>query len=243
MAKQIIAKSDYIPIIGTNWAWPIVVIWQELKGLPARRPNEVQTGALENGHSVAIVAMASFMVESYLSRMKYILRERNELEDTFAKSTPIELFRRIVTDSGLADDLEELFVARDAVVHNHVWDSVICWTDDGMEFVGTPEHVRQLSGDKKFDKVIDRGKRATRRLELNLFPNRVGREDTKKCMRVACEALLQLEKMDRSFCYISHWPVRLNDKIVLLVDFMRNPDTCGEEPDHLPMAELDGDQG
>jgi len=243
LEEQDLATSGYVSIIGENWIRPIVAVWQELKGLPARPPNEVQTGALENGHSVAIVAMASFMVESYLRRMKYILRERNELEDTLAKAKLVKFFRSAFADSSLADDLEELFVARDVVVHNHLWDGEIRWTDQGMEFVGTPEHDRQLSGDRKFDKVIDRGKRTTRRLGLNLFPTRVWREDAKKCMRIACEVLLQLEEKDRNFCYISHQHVLLNDKTVSLVDFMRNPDTCREEPDHLPIAELDGDQG
>jgi hypothetical protein len=72
-------------------------------------------------------------------------------------------------------ELEELFVVRDVIVHNHLWGADVSWDDDGNMAVANRAHL--AGGDHKFQRVLDPSTRKTRLLQINLVPTSVNHED------------------------------------------------------------------
>ena len=90
-------------------------------------------------------------------------------------------------------ELEELFVIRDSIVHNHIWEANFKWDDEaGMKLLAA--ELWEGSGDKKLKKVIDENSRKTKLLGLNLFPTRISTADVVIVLREALSILLFIEE-------------------------------------------------
>jgi hypothetical protein len=100
--------------------------------------------------------------------------------------------------AGLADDVEEIFVLRDAVAHNHMWEATIAH-DETKGLVLVSATKRPGYGDDKFDRTVDLETRQTRRLQLDVFPNRIHRQTAVVAIRKCAEVLRFLEDTDIRF--------------------------------------------
>ena len=121
--------------------------------------------------------------------------------------------------SGFVDKIEELFVVRDVIAHNHVWEAQFQWDDEGgLKLMST--QLRQGYGDTKFRRVIDGSTRKTRRLDLNVFPTRICRVDAIAVLKVAVDFLLFLENEDRRYFYISPVSVEYHGHHISFVDLV-----------------------
>ena len=211
-------QSDYVSVIGISWLYPILALLEQLEPFKGQSGNDVQVAVKHNGYAVAVVTQATFIVESFLNRTRLFATASAA---SGKRQSALEFFRSQFPASGLDSQLEELFVARDVIVHNHLWEAEIVWTSTGMEFVAPPVHQgRPLYGDDKFDKVIDRTNRKTRILGLNLFPTRVCRQDAIIALKAAYGILEYLENQDRRYCYVSHWPLILHGRYLSFSDFI-----------------------
>jgi hypothetical protein len=204
--------SGYLSIIGVNFLHPIGVLLDELFSLEPRDPNEVQSSPLENGYSISLIMLTVLMVESFIRRIQFIC-EKEEIR------SPLQFIRQVFPDYEKIDEVEELFVVRDVIAHNHVWGCQILWDANGkMKFKSID---KRLGGDKKFDRVIDMKNRKTRCLDLNLFPTRINREDVSVVLNKALDLLLYLEEMNRNYVYISPQFLMIKRNPVLFVDYVR----------------------
>ncbi len=107
-------SETHVSVIGASLIRPILTLVETLESQPPVEPNEVKTGDRENGYSCAIAAFAVFLLESALNRTRYVRGE-----DAKRISTT-EYFAKISPDPEFAADVEEVFAARDAIVHNHL---------------------------------------------------------------------------------------------------------------------------
>jgi len=115
--------------------------------------------------------------------------------------------------------LEELFVVRDAIAHNHVWEAQYVWDDQaGMRLISAA--LEEGYGDTKFKRVSDMARRKTHRLSINLFPTRICYEDAKIVLKTATEFLLFLENEDRRYVDISSQYVKLGECLEPFVDLL-----------------------
>lgn len=205
------SPDGYVSIIGTSYLLPIAKLLESLEALKSRGPNEVQASSLENGYSAAIAILTVLLLESAISRAQYVL-------GISPPQKPVEFIRKTYPDCDLADQIEELFVLRDVIAHNHVWEAQMYWDEQGqMKLVEAD--LQTGYGDRKFNKVRNGNKRQTRILDLNLFPTRICRTDAVKVLKSAVDFLLFLENISRNFFYLSPQYVVYND-------------------DHLPFIEI-----
>ena len=195
--------EKYISVLGSVYIYPIAALLEKLKGLNLNTPNEVQASTLDNGYSVAIIVLTVLMVESVIGRTKYVLGKSN-VQGKLKSIKPIDFVRAKYPNSGFAEKIEELFVIRDVVAHNHLWEASFNWDEtNGMKFVDNPV-IQQDYGDLKFNRVIDWNTRQTRLLGINLFPTRVNHADAVTVLKIAVEFLKFLENQDRNFVYFTH---------------------------------------
>jgi hypothetical protein len=226
-----IMKSDdsgYLSIIGFNFMHPIVMLLEELEKKGPRSPGEVQAGAFDNGFSTAIIGLVVFLIESYISRTKYILHQDHGIE---VKRGALEFFKDNFKAPEIARKLEELLVVRDVIAHNHAWGAQITWDEQGLRFVGEPEHPGSpLYGDPKFRSVIEPETRKTKTLGMNLFPTRISYQDAIIALKSAYEILIFLENEEHRFCPVSHESIQYHGETMTFSDFIRKLDKPNDIP-------------
>jgi hypothetical protein len=204
--------EDYVSIIGISYLYPITSLLQELNSLGRKGPNEVQASPLENGYSAAVIVLVVLLIESAINRSQYVRGE-------YPVKKPLAFVADVYPDSGLLEELRELFVVRDVIAHNHVWDTRFQWdTEKGMRLISA--RLTEGYGDRKFRHVLDGTGRRTRLLCINLFPTRICYKDVKTVLKVAVEFLLFLENKDRRYVVISVQPVKFDGGLVQFTDLV-----------------------
>ena len=206
------STEDYVSVIGSSFLHPIATLLESLESLELKGPGEVQASSLENGYSAAIVALTVFLLESALNRTRYVQRKSY-------RARSLDFFRQAFPGSGLDNRLEELFVVRDVVAHNHLWDAKIKYNEHGLELISAsllPEY-----GDKKFKKVVDWNTRKTRLLGLNVFPTRICRADAVIALKCTLDVLAFLEKADRRYFYITPQLVKFKEQMTTFRDLIQ----------------------
>lgn len=167
-------KNDswsYISVVGKHYLWPIGDLIRSLRSHRCSGPNQVQASILENGYAASIVILLSALAESLIRRGQHFEGDKNWNAIGFARSRwPGER----------TDQLREVFVLRDVLLHNHLWIADVGSDADG-EMKLLQASLQEHFGDAKYRDVVDKVERVTRRLRLNVFPNRV-------CERDACVA-------------------------------------------------------
>ncbi len=236
MLKSMNKETDgYLSVFGTALLQSIVDLWEKLEEKPEKRPNQVQTNVVENGLAIAIIILTMAVVESLLNRTRYIMHCRNihnipEKE----KESLVSFFRLRFKKRGLANRLEELYVIRDVILHNHIWDAEV-HREGKLTFTKPPILVLG-HGDKKFKKVLNINNRCSKILRLNLFPTRISRRDARKVLRVAYDILYSVESVDQNYCVVSWMSVIYMKKGMEFSEFILR--ISGEYSDPIPIAEL-----
>jgi hypothetical protein len=199
-------NPNYVSVLFVHLLQPIFDLFQLLEQSDPKGPNEVQAGMLENGYAVSVVVLAALVVESALNRTRYV---RNEPE----RESAVDTLKRLCAGD-LPNDMEEVFVLRDIIAHNHIWTAAMRWDDSAGMALDCAEKLPAY-GDKKFDRVVDSKTRTTRRLHLDAFPNRIHRATAVTVLKKAVEVLRFLEGLDRRYVYLSQpWRVTRGKQLV-----------------------------
>jgi hypothetical protein len=185
-------STGYLSIVGFSLVEPLLHLVDTLESMEPKEPSEVQTGGQENGYSAAIIVLSVLILESAINRVRYF-REEEGRDPSAAK-----YFHTICPDPNLATAVDEVFTARDVIVHNHVWEAQIYWDRrkgmrTEMKFFEPPK-LREAYGSSRFRKVMDPVTRLSRHLKLNLFPSRIWRQDAYLVLKTIGQALRILEK-------------------------------------------------
>jgi hypothetical protein len=131
-------------------------------------------------------------------RLKYLHRG----EPAASKTSALEIFRGFFPAFSQIDELEECFVLRDVLAHNHLWEISYRWDESTpMELANAVRAF--VHKDQKYERSVDLATFRTRKLRLHIFPIRVDRRDTCRVLQTACAALRLLESYDRSVCQMS----------------------------------------
>lgn len=130
-------------------------------------------------------------------------------------------FRTAFSDSGFFGKLEELFVVRDVIAHNHVWEARFLRNDDAGMTLIVAELLKGY-GDNKFNRVLDPTNRKTRLLGINLFPTRICHDDAVLVLKNAVEFLLFLEDEGGHFMNISLQYVMVNGELRPFTEIVAN---------------------
>lgn len=203
--------EGYVSIVASNFVFPIISLFESLDSLDRHPPNEVQASPLENGYSLAIITLTVLMVESAVSRTQYMMKlaPPQKALEFIKREFPNDLFERV----------EELFVVRDTIAHNHVWEANVYWDEDGKLRLVDAQRVKGY-GDKKFEKVVDGNTRITKILGLNVFPNRICRSDAVTVLRTAFEFLSAVERKSHNYFSVSALIVKYKGAVIYFEKFM-----------------------
>ena len=110
---------------------------------------------------------------------------------------PLEFVKQHFEDK-LFQRVEEIFVLRDTIAHNHVWEARFFWDEHGKMKLVDAQLVEGY-GDKKYGNTVEYTKRKTKILDLNVFPNRICRSDAVTVLKTAFDFLTAMEKQDNNY--------------------------------------------
>ena len=161
------SPDQLVTIVGSSFFQPITDLLARLMGQPKPASSDVQTSSHENGYCASLVLLLVAMLESYVMRVRYINRDRFSIK----RISVVEYLRQLYSDYQRENELIEIFVVRDVIAHNHLWEIDFAWSEDSvMTFLQAEKE--STAGDKKYKKVVNEQKR-TNALELSILPTKV----------------------------------------------------------------------
>jgi len=212
--------NELVTIIGDSYFEPICTLLERLDRFNEHEKGNVQSGFFVNGFSVSICLLAVACLESYVMRVRYIKKASQKDID---KTPVVEYLPKLYQDFPYTPDINEIYILRDIIIHNHLWELAIVWNDDGMEL--TNANQKSL-GDKKYSAYVDVNKRRTTNLGLTINPIKVGKTEVLKVLQTMWKILIFLEKKDRNQCCVSAAHYRYKGKMKQFGEVVGMPETC-----------------
>jgi len=207
--------EGYVSIVASNFVFSIVSLIEALDTVGKHAPNEVQASPFENEYSLAIITLTVLMVESAISRTQYMMKisPPQKALEFIMQEFPNDLFQKV----------EELFVIRDTIAHNHVWEANIYWDENAKLKLVDAQLVKGY-GDKKFGKAVDNITRKTKLLRLNVFPNRICRSDAITVLKNAVDFLLSVESKSHNYFSVDALIVKYKGVVIPFKKFISELD-------------------
>lgn len=176
--------DDVVTIVGSAYFQPIADLVQNLLRKEPGGPFPGGSGVRENGYSTSVIVLLVAMLESFTSRLRFV---RNTELIAGGRSTP-DLLEEYFPGLPTKDDLVEVFLLRNVVVHNHIWHLDVSNYEAELRTISTPQNLG-CQTNKHYADVVDVVARRTRKLELNVNPTAVDRRDVLTVFRVVWKTL------------------------------------------------------
>lgn len=179
MAQPKSKPEDIVSVIGGQFFQPLADLIGHMVSRPYQKSDQVSSNYYEGGYATAIILALAVAVESMVARDRYFNRRAHGHE-----GLPVPEYMREVHRYRYYVRLSELFVLRDAIVHNHVWK--LC-------YVLRPRGGRRLvsalrvswSGNQRLRERLNPKQLRTKLLRANVIPMRMDRKDVLKAFHVA----------------------------------------------------------
>lgn len=208
-------NKTLVSVLGDSYFQPIADLIDCWFSRPRPRTNAVQSGYYEHGYSASVILLLVAMFESYVVRVRYINNGAVPNNVRSAIDILLHLYPSIRHKKALMD----VYVLRDAVFHNHLWEIEFSWGgSSSMVMRGAVKHP--AFGDKKYSARVNINTRRTKALGLSIVPTRINRTEARKVFQTVWKTLLLLEKKDRNQCSISNADVRFHGKTILFSDLI-----------------------
>lgn len=186
-------KQKLISILGSSYFQPIADLVDRWLSLPKPpRPNKVQSGFYEHGYASTVTLLLVAVFESYVSHLRFAQRPHAAVTQRHATHV---LFR-LYPDYRHKKALMDVYVLRDAIFHNHLWEIEYSWSGSPSMTLHTAV-MDAAFGNKMFKARVNLKSRQTKALGLNIVPIRVDRRDVLKVFDTIWKTLLFLESRDR----------------------------------------------
>ena len=207
--------DQYVSILGSRYQQPISDLLEKWSKKNRHPSNAVQSPYFECGYATSIILLLAAMFESYVVRVRYL--QRKTIPSKHRNAIAVMLY--IYPEFRKRKSLTEVFVIRDLVFHNHLWElEYVAESNPSMVLKESEKHPD--FGDAKYrDRVNSKTKR-TKALGLSVIPTRVNMIDARKVFTTVVGAMKFLENQDRRQCNISKARVRHNNKSVLFQDLI-----------------------
>lgn len=178
------AADDVVTVVASAYFQPIADLIQNLLRKEPGGPFPGGSGVRENGYSASIVVLLVAMLESYTSRLRFV---RNGELTAGGRSTP-DLLMDYFPDLPTKDELIEIFLLRNVVVHNHIWHLDVSDYEAELRTISTPQELG-FQTNKHYTDVVDVATRQTRKLGLNVNPIATDRRDVLTVFQIVWNTL------------------------------------------------------
>jgi len=206
------SQDSLVTIFGGALFDPIADLIFKLKEFPEPPGNEVQTPSIINGYACAICLLTVAALESYVMRVRHINKNIYPID----RSTCSDFLSSLYPDFTQKDVLTEIFILRDIITHNHLWNIDFTWDEEiGMRLDSAT--LDPNSGDKKYKDFVDKNSLKTKNLKLSVIPIKIGKNEVITVLSEVGKVLSFLENKNPT-CAISHCRTKKGDDLVSISD-------------------------
>jgi hypothetical protein len=165
---------DVVTIVGGSYFQPIADLIERLLKRPKPSPGPAGAGDWENGYAASITVLLVAALESFTSRVRF--KRTGEFDN--CGLAVADILKGYFPDLQGHDELVEIFLLRNIVVHNHVWHLDVSDFPE-TSTIATPRDLG-FKPNKHYESVIDVATKRTRKLGLHATPTSVDRTDVAK---------------------------------------------------------------
>jgi hypothetical protein len=178
--------TKYVTIIGVDIVQPLAALLEKFLSLPHPIDNQSRHGN-ERGYSASICLLTSVIVESFVMRARYL----NAEEEPAKKRSVHEFLSQKYPDFEWGDELVEVFILRDVIAHNHLWE-IESSSDRNIWTDLLRKQIHPLTDkwkDTKYRNYVDIEIARTKTLCLHVIPTQIERSDALKVLKVSKRTL------------------------------------------------------
>lgn len=184
--KNKFKKQKIVTVIGANYAEEIVPdLLEKSFGTYCKRDfskRNFQVSVHENTYSTSGIVLTVLSIEAYRNRIYYL--EKRKISKNVARDISSLFFDK--DNSFSKQDFEailnEIFVIRDVIVHNHIYEVEVV-SDENWDMLSHSQELLEGYGDdQKYKNFVNNRTRKTRNLGLNVQPGKIGFEDLFKVL-------------------------------------------------------------
>lgn len=204
-------EEKIISCIG-SYAQPIVNLNEIMHSFKYSGQSKIKVSPRENSYAASIIGLSILMLESIINRIKY-LENKNEEKN-------LDFFKNFF-DGQMYNELAEIYIMRDCIIHNHLWEFTIKYNENFEEEILDKKMVKGY-GDKKYHQYTDEESITSKNLKLNLNPINIGRDDVVKIFTFLKKFLNFIESKNKNYSYILNEHVKINNCVnddITLVEF------------------------
>jgi hypothetical protein len=195
-------QSNLVTIIGEAYFQPIADLVDGWLRRPPSAPNKVQSNFYEHGYAAAVVLLLVAMFESYVSRLLYL-----SCAKVPKNAHAIQVVREIIPRLRHKKALEDVYVLRDVLIHNHLLE--IDYEGGGSPLMVLKEARKHPAyGNRRYEARVNVAKLRTKALGLSVNPIRVNRRDVLAVFDIIWKTLLSFEAKYPSRFAVSYQRVR-----------------------------------
>ena len=178
-------EESLVSILGTHYPQAVAGLLENLLPLSPAPATRDKTPYPENAYSASICVLSAICFESCIMKLR---SERPEHQGREQPRRAIDYFGLLHPTYPALEQLRDVFVLRDSLVHNHVWKLNISW-DEQLNLNVDDATKAPFSGDKTYAARVDQAARRTKLLGLHVVPIEVDRTDAFKVIRVVWSGL------------------------------------------------------
>ena len=178
--------TKYVTILGPDLVQPLAILLENLLRLPTPSDGKSRHGH-ERGYAATVCLLTAILVESFVMRAKYL----NAKEESVKKRSVHEFMATQYPDFDSHDELVEMFVLRDVIAHNDLWEiESSAYRNIWTELLSKAIHpLTDKLKDKKYRNSVDIEDARTKILCLHVIPTQIERSDAAKVMKIAGRTL------------------------------------------------------
>jgi hypothetical protein len=182
----------------------------------------------ENAHAASSSLFSVLLLESLVWRAAYMIDEAAPMVSRIIRRvhSPFliernarDILHRLIAETDApgvsAEEVTEIFVVRDCLVHDHLWELTVAQTLDSEDIVVT-RAVKRAGGDKKYEAVVDHGR--TRVLGISVIPTTIDRVDAGKIIRVVARCIDLMARRPGASISGDSFRLRSNGVVLHLAD-------------------------
>lgn len=224
-----------ISCIGTAYKQPLADL---IVNVHLRQP---KWAYIEKDYAIPLVLLSVAMFEAYMARAAYLALpadQRSHIPATLEERVTSgnlekgnDIFQRLYPDYSAMVEIDEVYVLRDALTHNHLWEFE---DSDGMAL------RRILGGNKSFKANVDFDTLKTKSLGLPIVPGHQDWGTASTCFKVLWDAWGYIETREPRYVVSREAQFNVRIKPNCLPQFAGRQTVCLAELFAMPLATKPG---
>lgn len=193
-------QDKRVSVLGSHYLPAVAGLIDALKALPDPQLDDDLPPGKEAGLSASICILMTVAFESWVRKL--ILMESSG--STRPRLHPLEFLGAKYRQFPHLPAMYEVFVVRDLLVHNHVWE-IDLTADDSYNISVESASLAHGGTDSKYRRVVDSSTRVTKLLKLHVMPTQVDRSDAAVVVRNVWDSMLWLQGDTPMAMHVDHY--------------------------------------